>query len=329
MSSNLPDKSNTNGINSIGDAKKILAARNQVFRSHLECRITRENPCAIIILIDQSGSMGRKFLDSKNESKIMSIEVADAINNIFEYLITKSTRGGGVRDYFTFSLIGYGNIQEEDCASFVWEGALEGKEWVTVKELSENILETSTLVETAVHPWGEEYQRTTIKKKWINPNAEGKNTPMLSSLKLCKEKLEQFIETRSDNYPPIVFNLTDGLPTDISDLDELEGICNEIKNIETKFGNAILFNCLLSHINNNKMFLPTVGEFEKISENKYHAALFNSSSVLPSFILDEAYKMFNDVKYKSNEPIKSLVLNIEPKDLTKLFYIGTNTKLSS
>jgi hypothetical protein len=29
MSSNLPDKNNTNGIKPIGDAKKILAARNQ------------------------------------------------------------------------------------------------------------------------------------------------------------------------------------------------------------------------------------------------------------------------------------------------------------
>jgi hypothetical protein len=329
MSSNLPNKNSSSGLNPIGDAKKILNARNQVFKPINEHRITRNNPCAIVILIDQSGSMGRSFWDSKNEPKIMAIEVADAINNIFEHLIMKSTRGDGVREYFTFSLIGYGNEQEEDYASFVWEGKLEGKEWVTVKELSENILDIVTKIETAVHPWGEEYQKRTIEKKWINPNAEGKNTPMLSALRLCKEKLEQFIEERSDNYPPIVFNLTDGIPTDTSDLDELESICSEIKNIETSFGNTILFNCLLSPLNNSKLFLPTVGEFEKISENKYHAALFNSSSVLPNFILDEAYKMFNDEKYKSNEPIKSLVLNVKPRDLTKLFYIGTNTKLSS
>ena len=121
----------------------------------------------------------------------MAVEVANAINNIFEHLILKSTRGDGVREYFTFSLIGYGNEQEEDYASFVWEGKLEGKEWVTVKELAENILEISTLIEKAIHPWGEEFQKTTIKKKWINPNTNGKNTPMLAALKLCQEKLEE------------------------------------------------------------------------------------------------------------------------------------------
>jgi hypothetical protein len=325
MNSNLPDKSKTNDIASIGDAKKIMAARNKVFRSHLECRITRENPCAVIILIDQSGSMGRSYLNSKQEEKRISEEVADAINYFLEYLIFRSTNGNEIREYFKFLIIGYGNEEKENYASFVWEGNLKGKDWISVKELAENILEQTTKTETKIHHWGEQYEEKTTKKIWVRAKANGRNTPMLSALKLCKSKIEEFIETRSDNFPPIVFNLTDGLPTDIEDLSDLIEICSEIKNIDTSFGNTVLFNCLLSGQNENKTFLPRLSEIEKMEANKYHYSLFESSSILPDFILEEAYKIFKDEKYNSKEPIKSLVLNIEPKRLIELLKIGTRT----
>jgi hypothetical protein len=325
MSSNLPDKSNTNGINPIGDAKKILAARNQVFKPIIENRITRKNPCAVVILLDQSGSMGRSYINSKQESKKISEEVTEAINYFFEHLIFRSTSGNEIRDYFTFLLIGYGNEEKEDYASFVWEGNLKGRDWVTVKELSENIIETTSKIETKVHHWGEQYEEKTTKKIWINPKADGKNTPMLSALKLCKNKLEEFIATRSDNFPPIVFNLTDGLPTDLNDLNELVEICSEIKNIDTSFGNTIIFNCLLSSLNENRIFLPRISEIESIESNKYQESLFESSSILPDFILEEAYKMFKDEKFNGSEPIKSVVLNVEPSRLTQLLKIGTRT----
>jgi uncharacterized protein YegL len=328
MSSNLPDKNNTNGIKPIGDAKKIFDTRTKVYRNILECRITRRNPCAIIMLIDQSASMGRKYVDALNNESTASDRVAEAVNAFFEHLITKATKSHEIRDYYSFLVIGYGNEEKENYASLAWEGTLKGKEWVSVKELSENIQEKIIKTEWKVpYPGGEPTQQTKTEKVWIKPKSNGNNTPMLSALKLCKEKLEEFIETRSDNFPPVVFNITDGLPTDINDLSELVEVSNQIKNIDTSFGNTVLFNCLLSNLNENRIRMPTLAELEKIDSNKFHKALFEASSILPEFILKEAFIMLKEDKFNQSNPIKALTLNIKPSEVLPIFKIGTNTNL--
>jgi hypothetical protein len=328
MNNKLPDKNSTNGINPIGDAKKIMAARNQVFRNHTECRITRINPCAVIILIDQSASMSKVFVDSQNNQFITSVKVAEAVNEFFEYLITKATKPNEIRDYYTFMVIGYGNEEKGNYASIAWEGTLQGKEWVTVKELAENIQEKTIITEMKIpHYGGEAVECKSTIKIWIKPKHHGNNTPMLSALKLCKQKLEEFIETRSDNYPPIVFNITDGLPTDTKELNELIDLSNEIKDIETSFGKTVLFNCLLSNLSEHRTLMPSIEEVDKINTNKYHKALFEASSTLPDFILKEAYIMFKQEKFNQSIPIKALTLNIKPSELLPIFKIGTNTNL--
>jgi hypothetical protein len=328
MNNNLPDTSNNKGINSIIDAKTVLTTRNQVFKPINENRITRNNPCAVVILIDQSGSMGRKYTDSNNEDKIIAEEVAEAVNKFFEYLILKATKGNEIREYFTFLVIGYGNEEKENSAKIAWEGTLENKEWVNVKELSSNIQEKSTRTEMKIpHYGGNPIKITTTDKVWIRPKHHGKNTPMISALKLCHQKLEEYIETRSDNFPPIVFNITDGLPTDSNDLNELINVCNQIKDIDTSFGNTILFNCLLSNLNEERTLMPTIEDVDKLNSNKYHEALFEASSILPEFILKEAFIMLKEEKFNQNIPIKAVTLNIKPSELLPIFKIGTNTNL--
>ena len=318
--SNFPEKSNPSGdLSPINAAAKVFDARNQVFRPIIENRITRNNPCAIVLLLDQSASMNKKYLAASNENKIMAEEVAEAINQFFDYLIFRSTSGTDIREYFTFLVIGYGSRDGANVASLAWEGKLIGKDWVNVKELAANILSSASKVEKKIHHWGEEYEEKTTSKIWIKPKADGRNTPMLAALKLCKAKLEDFIETRSDNLPPVVFNLTDGRPTDVTDLAELTSICDDIKSINTSFGKTMLFNCLLSDFNQNRSFFPRITEKDKIGIDRYHAALFDASSILPDFILEEAYKMFKDEKYKGVEEIKGLLLNVEPAKLLSIF----------
>lgn len=297
----------------------------QVYKSILENRITRNNPCAVVLLVDQSGSMSRVYTNTKNEVTTFADEVANSINQFFDYLILRCTSGTDIREYFVFTVIGYGNIEEDNIATFVWEGNLSGKKWVSVKELHDNILETKIKIEKRIHPWNEEYDHKTTEKIWIHPNSEGNNTPMLAALKLCKDTIEEFIENKSDNFPPIVFNMTDGRPTDVSNLNEITEVCNEIKSIDTSFGNTILFNCLLSSNSQNRLFLPRFNEISAVEGNAFHLTLFECSSVLPDFILEEANKVYKDEKYAEGSPIIGLVLNVEPSNLLQLFKIGTRT----
>ena len=177
------------------------------------------------------------------------------------------------------------------------------------------------------YPGGEPTERIITEKIWIKPKANGKNTPMISALKLCKEKLEEFIESRSDNLPPIVFNITDGLPTDLIEMNELIEVCSQIKKIDTSFGNTILFNCLLSNLSESRIRMPALNELEKINSNKYHETLFEASSILPDYILKEAYIMFKEEKFNKNIPIKALTINTSPSGLLPIFKIGTNTNI--
>lgn len=322
---NLPQKSNNTEMSS----SEFENIKKLIFDDISKNRITRNNPCPIIFLIDQSGSMDETYVNYRNENTTLAKEVAEQVNHFFEYLLYRATNGNEILEYYTFLLIGYGNEDEDNYASIVWEGKLAGKEWVTVKELADNILDVSTKTETKYHHWGEQYIEKTTKKIWIYPNANGRNTPLLSALKLCKDKLAEYMQNKYENFPPVVFNITDGIPTDVDDMNDLITVCNEIKNIDTTFGKTILFNCLLSSSNENKTFLPRQSERHLIESNDnyndFYNALFDASSILPSYNLAEAYLMYKDEKYNEKEPIKSLVLNVDPSKLLQLFKIGTRT----
>ena len=79
-------------------------------------------------------------------------------------------------------------------------------------------------------PWGP-VPSTKTKKIWINPCSDGL-TPMYEALELCKNKLEDWVFDKQDSFPPMVFNITDGIPTDIADMDLSEISIYRAKNGE-------------------------------------------------------------------------------------------------
>ena len=66
--------------------------------------ISRDNPTAIVFLIDQSGSMDEKMVTGKTKSDF----VADVLNKTIYTLVTNCTKSDGVRNYFDVGVIGYG-----------------------------------------------------------------------------------------------------------------------------------------------------------------------------------------------------------------------------
>src|SRR4051812_9532166 len=65
--------------------------------------ISRDNPTAILFIIDQSGSM-----DEKNEGGRSKAEfVSDVLNRTLYTLITNCSKADGVRRYFDIGVLAY------------------------------------------------------------------------------------------------------------------------------------------------------------------------------------------------------------------------------
>ena len=87
--------------------------------------ISSTNPCLLVYLIDQSGSMDGKF---GNASHAKAIEVANAINEtIYEVGLRCIEGSEQVKNRFEIAVIGYG--KDEDHVQSAGEGQLKNK-WV-------------------------------------------------------------------------------------------------------------------------------------------------------------------------------------------------------
>jgi hypothetical protein len=316
----LPINKGHNSINPVKSASSVMNLRNTALKPIQYCaRVTRNNPCAIVLLIDQSGSMVEEFREGVSRAQA----VADIVNDLFDTLTMKCQREGGIRDYFQIMVIGYGKGFNDSNVSIIWEGNLSNKDWVTVSELRDNILETKTVHTTKMMPWGEVPDVKT-KKIWLNPCHDGL-TPMYEALQLCKEKLEDWIYDFQDSFPPMVFNITDGYPTDIEDLSLIENICSEIKLIKSKDGETLLFNCLIT--NGKEFVLPNLSDANEF-EDEYHLTLFNASSNLPHEMKHTVSQVFPNKEIITGET-KCVIINSTINSLINLLNVGTNTALEN
>ncbi|RAR73855.1 vWA domain-containing protein [Flavobacterium aciduliphilum] len=314
---NLPSNTGNNSVNPIKSAGNIMSARNSALSSKLySARVTRKNPCAIVILIDQSLSMQEEFKNGITRAQAVS----DIVNDLFDSLIMKCQKEGGIRDYFQIMVVGYG-----EKVSIIWEGKLENNDWVSVTDLKDNILKIETTEKPKLTHWGETIMEKVNKKTWVNPCSSGL-TPMYEALKMCKDKLEDFVYDNQESFPPMIFNITDGYPTDVKDLSLITEICSEIKSIKTNDGNALIFNCLIT--NGDEMLLPSVKSEKCFEENEYHEILFQASSNLPFEMKNIANQVFQNERF-INDEIKGVIINSTINSLINLLNIGTNTALSN
>lgn len=324
MNNSLPQKSENNQIQNRTNTSKLWAARGIALNPiEYSARITRNNPSAIVILIDQSKSMGNNFFNGKSRAEA----VADIVNSFFSELIDRCIRENEIRDYFDVIVIGYGN--ENGCGRSVnicWEGNLEGKEWVKISELKENVLRIDTINTIKKMPFGD-IPSTESKKIWINPLAIGL-TPMREAFETCKNYLEDWILDHQTSFPPLVFNITDGYPTDIQDISEIVEISEEIKKLSTNDGNTLLFNCLLQ---NNQEVLKVINlpnDTKCLGGNEYFLALFESSSYLPNKLAREASRYLQNPEIE-NGNAKGVSLNADANCIIQILDIGSNFSLNN
>jgi hypothetical protein len=258
--------------------------------------ISSTNPCLIIYLIDQSGSMRDRF-GNANHSK--DVEVANAINDVlYEVGLRCIGNSGELKNRFEIAIIGYG--KEENKVHSGWEGQLKGKWVVSIKNIFE-------------YPIGQEND----KPIWLKPYSES-NTPMTKAFEHAKRLCNDWINwgNHKDCYPPIIINITDGEATDAgTNFRKLVNEVQQIKSLGTNYGKACVLNIHISSRAGDKLLFPS----EVNSGDKYEKLLFELSSQLD----ENMVRIAQQKGYQIDNYSKGYIFNGNASDLINFLNIGT------
>lgn len=257
--------------------------------------ISSTNPCLIIFLIDQSGSMSDKF---GNASHDKSKEVANAINELLYEVGLRCYSGEDVKNRFEIGIIGYGKDSKVRSG---WEGALTNKWVVSIKDIFD-------------HPLGVEDD----KPIWISPVADGA-TPMKQAFYNAKRLTQDWINwgNHRECHPPIIINITDGEATDGgSNNRDLINEVNELKHLRTNYGLVNLLNIHISSRNADRLLFPND---EMNLSNGFSKLLFDMSTPLNDNMIRIAKQKGYDIPNNS----KGYIFNGNAVDLINFLNIGT------
>ncbi|MBK7763305.1 MAG: VWA domain-containing protein [Bacteroidetes bacterium] len=258
--------------------------------------ISSTNPCLLVYLIDQSGSMKDKF---GNASHSKAVEVTNAINDIIYQVGLRCIGSGGeIRNRFEIAIVGYG--KQEDAVQSGWEGQLSGKWVVSIKNIFEFPLEQDD-----------------DKPIWIKPYCVS-STPMTKAFENAKRICNDWINwgNHRDCHPPIIINITDGEATDAgSNFSAIKNEVEQIKSLRTNYGGANILNIHISTRAGDKLLFPN----EVNSGDKFEKLLFEMSTPLDENMI----RLAKNRGYNIENGAKAYVYNGDAVDLLNFLDIGS------
>jgi hypothetical protein len=277
---------------------------------HYTAQISRSNPACLLFLIDQSDSMNGSFVEgASGQSKAAT--VADAVNRLLQNLVLRSAKAGGIQDYFHVGVIGYGKTIRPG-----FGGKLPDELFVPISRLGEQPLRMETRTKLTSDGSGGSTEQKVKFPVWFDPQADGK-TPMNEAMAAAGLAVSGFIKKYRKAFPPILLNMTDGMPSDGNPQDTARAI----RNMATSNGNSLVFNLLLSHESTPPTCFPSD---EKLLTDNRSKLLFRMSSELPPGMWDAAKSQGFALKPKA----RGVVINADPSSLVRFLDIGTRVTVA-
>ena len=258
--------------------------------------ISSTNPCLIVFLLDQSGSMRDPF---GNTSQTKAMKLASAINDtIYEIGLRCFGNNGEVKNRFEIAIIGYG---KNDNVQSAWEGLLSGKWVVSIKNIFD-------------YPLGQQDE----KPIWIQAYSDS-STPMTKAFENAGRLCNDWINwgNHRDCHPPIIVNITDGDATDTdSQFRSLKNQVNQIKQLGTNYGNVFIFNIHISSHSSDRILFPN--NISNIND-RFAQVLFEMSSPLNENMI----RIARQKGYTICDDARGYVFNGNASDLMNFLNIGT------
>ena len=241
--------------------------------------ISRDHKACILFLLDQSYSMVEPLGGTANRK---CDELSKAVNGWLYNMSIRASGDEGIRDYMDVGLIGYRTDQQANpIIQPALVGPLAGRPLVSITDVGNHPARIDTVVQRIQdEDTGQWIEFPSESPIWIDPVAEG-STPMCHVLYHAYQILSQWIQQHPDSFPPIVIHISDGESQDGDPIPYADAI----KNLATKDGNVLLFNCHLSMTQAQQVAFPSTPDG---LPDALARVLFNMSSVLPDMFYRSA-----------------------------------------
>jgi hypothetical protein len=271
--------------------------------------ISRSRPTAILMVLDQSTSMGHRLASGQAKSAFL----ADVLNKILYTLITNCSKADGVRDYFDIGVVAYSG----EGARNGFDGGLGERALHPVSHLAEAPLRVETRVKKVQGDHDEILEQQVKFPIWFDPKNRGK-TSMCAGLSMAAEIIRGWCVSHPMAFPPTVLHVTDGHPTDGNP----EPIADQLKSIGTEDGACLLFNL---HVDVGRGLPLLFPHQEGAAQDRSGRALFRMSSVLPPSQLAAA----KNKGYPVQPGARGFVFNARIEAIADFFDIGTRPALTA
>ena len=261
------------------------------------------NPGLIIFLLDQSSSMQGK-VTGRPKSHI----AASAINQTIETLIERCRRGAAIMEKADIGVIGYGAETRYELFAGI----------ATLNESFKRVETRHTEVSTPLGP-----QTLAVEHKvWIEPRHEN-STPMAEALDLAATKLREFVEACPDAPSPVVINVTDGAPNDLSSNGDGSSTKAAAARLRTLGGDVERCLLLCVHIGSDSADSILFPAEKNGVTGRYQQLLFDISSVLPT----ELFRLAKSKGLAVRDGSRLLAINASPNDLLRVLDFGSSTSI--
>lgn len=275
-------------------------------------RITRHRPTAIIILMDQSGSMSEK-IEFNGTTTTKAHALSFIVDKMLLELLLRCKCEGGYRDYFDIAVQSYGGHGVGSAFA-----AASNKDFVSASFLADNYIDTQDITCERLLPSGRSMVSTVEHKRWIEPKAQG-STPMLEALVKTYDMLEKWVKNHSSgkHFAPMVFNITDAEASDAHEQQLLE-ISSKIRSLDAGDGNVLFFNIHLSRLVGSEAILFPSSK-DMLPLHKYAQQLYDMSSELPDIYND----YLEDMGVCGTAPFRGVSFNTDMNKLLAILNIGS------
>src|SRR5438132_3369622 len=183
--------------------------------------IGSNSPGLFIILVDQSESMADTYAD-KNKAEFAAL----AVNRIIYEILESCMAGQKIKDRCHITVIGYG----------VKTGMIVGGLPSEIKDPPHGYEKLTRKVSDGAGGLVDVEQSLPI---WVKPT-HGNGTPMAKAFAVAADLIQAWTRENPSNFPPVVFNITDGVP---DDPEAAKKEAQRVAGFSTSDGDVLVYNC--------------------------------------------------------------------------------------
>ncbi|RSN31741.1 hypothetical protein DL990_17390 [Amycolatopsis sp. WAC 01416] len=266
--------------------------------------VNRAQPACLLLLIDQSFSMSDPW-SGTDTSKAQALALA--VNKILSTAVVLCSKGDDrILDYFHVGVLGYGSEVTAEL-----DGTSISSPLLPVSLVNDAKKRVDRITKKMPDGAGGVFEAQVHMAIWVDAVHNGR-TAMVQAFTTAEKALADWCAKNPSSFPPILINITDGVSTD----GDPSPVTERIRKIETRDGQALVFNLHISGAANGGICFPSTADG---MPDEYASLLFGMSSALPPSMAEAA----SSLNYAIKPGARGFLYNADAASVIEFLDIGT------